>query len=72
MTADQIGALVDGAIPFLGGLYVTLLSFRIVGKKLGKDDRCDHWHERFGGVMKIVGPLLMIFGVFRTISSLGT
>jgi hypothetical protein len=64
MTPHFIAALVEGSIPFLCGLYVTLLAYRVLGKKPGQDPRWERWHQRFGTHMKYVGPLVMAFGVF--------
>lgn len=70
MRPEVIGALVDGAIPFFGGIYATLLGFRVLGKKPGVSPKYDEWHRRFGGLMKILGPLLVLFGLFLWISGI--
>ncbi|HVS34219.1 MAG TPA: hypothetical protein VMS17_01480 [Gemmataceae bacterium] len=64
MPPHFIAALVEGSIPLLCGLYSTLLAYRVFGKKPGQDPRWDKWHQRFGGYMKVLGPLMMAFGVF--------
>jgi hypothetical protein len=64
MSPHFIAALSKGAIPFLCGLYGTLLAYRILGKKPGQDVRRDQWQQRYGGALKYLGPLLMAFGVF--------
>jgi hypothetical protein len=56
------GAIVDGAIPLLGGAYCTLLAFRVVGKKPGQDARYDDWHRRWGSKFRVLGPLLAVAG----------
>jgi hypothetical protein len=67
MNARLIASLIDGAIPFAGGVYITLLGFRVVGKKLGANSRFDDWMSRFGKFFRIGGPLLIAFGVFQAV-----
>ena len=64
MTQEIVVALVQASIPFLGGLYGTLLAYRVLGKRPGQDMRWDQWYQRFGRHFRYVGPLLMLFGVF--------
>ncbi len=58
------GVLANGAIPFLAGVCLTLMAFRVVGSKLGANPKQDEWYRRFGGLMKGGGPLLVVFGIF--------
>jgi len=60
----MVGDLVNGAIPFFGGIYATLLGFRVLGKKPGANPKYDEWHNRFGGLLKVLGPFLVLFGLF--------
>jgi hypothetical protein len=64
MDPNTAGALADGAIPFLGGLWATLMGLRVVGKRPGADPAYDDWHARYGQKCKVLGPLLMLFAVF--------
>jgi hypothetical protein len=59
-----MGTLVNAAIPFVVGVYCLLVGFRLVGKRPGADPKFDRWHERFGTVLKVAGPVLMALGVF--------
>ena len=70
MSPEAIGELVNGAIPFLGGIYITLLGFRKVGKRPGEDLRYDEWHARFETTYKVLGPLLVVFGLFLAVRGL--
>jgi hypothetical protein len=70
MRPEAIAGLVEGAIPFFGGIYATLLGHRIVGKKPGEDLRYDQWHERFGPMFRILGPFMVIFGIFLAIKGI--
>ncbi len=58
------GVLVEGAIPFVGGVFATLLALRVVGPKPGVNPKQDDWHRRWGGFMRVCGPLLVLFAVF--------
>ncbi len=67
MSPDDIGELANGAIPFFGGIYTTLLGFRVIGKMPGESLQYDQWlagHERR---FKLQGPLLMVFGIFLAV-----
>ena len=55
--------ILEGAVMFLGGLYGTLLGFRIAGKKPGADPKWDAWYEKFGRHLKWLGPALMVFAI---------
>jgi hypothetical protein len=69
MQSEGVGELVNGAIPFFFGIYCTLLGRRLIGKKLGEDPRWDEWHNRFGGLMRVVGPTLIVFGLLQWVAS---
>jgi hypothetical protein len=64
VNAHQFAGLVESLIPIAGGVYVTLLAYRKVGKQEGEDARWDDWHDRYGSLMRIVGPLCVGFGLF--------
>jgi hypothetical protein len=69
MRPEFIGELFNAAIPFFGGIYATLLGFRVVGKKPGASPKYDEWHSRFGSLLKLLGPLLVLFGLFLAASA---
>lgn len=70
MSSEMIATLVDGAIPICVGIYCTLLGFRILGKKPGESQKYDQWYGRFGKHFKWLGPLIALFWVVKTISSI--
>jgi hypothetical protein len=70
MRAEMVGELVNGAIPFFGGIFATLLGFRVLGRKPGANLKYDEWHNRFGTLLKVLGPLLVLFGVFLWIKGI--
>ena len=53
MTAEVIGALVDGAIPLLGGLFATAWAFGLLGGDQSSKAR---------DALKVLGPLLLVYG----------
>jgi hypothetical protein len=54
----------EGLIPLLGGIYCTLLGFRVVAP--GKDPaRNELWLKKFGTFSKIAGPFLVVFGLLE-------
>ena len=70
MNPKMIGALVDGAIPLVGGIYFTLLALRVVGKKPGESVKFDQWYDRFGMSFKVLGPALIVFGIIQMLRGL--
>jgi len=67
VTADLMAAIVNASITIAGGLYCWMLGTRKAGKAPGEDLRYDVWHERFGGPLRIMGPLIMAFGAIQVV-----
>jgi hypothetical protein len=55
--------LLEGAIPLAAGICLTLLAFRVIGKRSGSNGRYDAWHSRFEQRLKTIGPMLIVIGV---------
>jgi len=55
----------SGLIPIIGGIYGLLLAYRVLPKKPGEPERLELWHKKFGELMKILSPLLIIFGLLE-------
>jgi hypothetical protein len=70
MRPEVVGALVNGAIPFFGGIYATLLAYGVLGKKPGQSPRYDEWHRKYAGMLKVLGPLVTLFGVFLAVQGI--
>ena len=70
MRPETVAALVNGAIPFLGGIYATLIAYRVLGKKPGQSPRYDEWHGKYAGMLKVLGPLMIVFGVFLAVQGI--
>ncbi len=67
MTPSQYGALADGIIPIVFGLFVTLQGHRIIGKQKGVDPAYDAKIDKFENLFIWGGPLLVIFGIYRIV-----
>jgi hypothetical protein len=63
MNSEQITNLVDLAIPMAGGVYGTLLGLRVVGPKLGSNEKFDAMHAKWIKHFKWLGPLLIVITV---------
>jgi hypothetical protein len=62
---ELLGAVLQGVIRLMIGTFITLIGFRVVGKRPGESERYDRWHHRFGLILKLVGPLMAAFGIFE-------
>lgn len=51
MSPKEVAALVNGAIPFFGGIYATMLAYRFLGKQPGQSPQFDEWHRKYGGML---------------------
>jgi hypothetical protein len=52
----------SGSIFIAGGIYVLLVSFRVV--PLSKNlEANEQWLRKFGPMMKIIGPVVILFGL---------
>jgi len=60
----------EGIVPLMIGLYATLLGFGVLS--LSADPQRNHqWRERYGAMMKVCGPVCLVFGaalLFRFIA----
>jgi hypothetical protein len=65
MSPRLVGMLVDAAIPILGGVYLTLLGMRVVGKRPGASEKYDAWHARYGSGMTAMGVILILMTLAR-------
>jgi len=65
MNTDQISAVViRGVIPVLLGLYISLLAFRVIGRKPGENQKWDEWRRRYGWLLKVCGAAGVLSGLF--------
>ncbi len=55
----------SGLISIFGGIYVTLLAYRVIRKNPKDPDRMEVWHRKFGKIMKILGPIVIGGGILQ-------
>jgi hypothetical protein len=53
----------EGLIPIFAGIYGLLLAYRVVPRKPKDPERMELWHRKFGKMMKILSPFLIVFGL---------
>ena len=60
----------SGLIPIVGGIYGLLLAYRVIPVKPRDAEKMELWHRKFGKLMKILSPLLIVFGVLQLLKVL--
>lgn len=60
MNADTFGSVGNALIMALGGMWAWMVGVRKVGKPPGLSPEYDAWHERFGGMLRVLGSLVMV------------
>jgi multisubunit Na+/H+ antiporter MnhB subunit len=53
----------SGIIVILFGIYGLLLAYRILPRNPKDPERAELWYRKFGGVMKILTPIMILFGI---------
>jgi len=56
---DQI----KGIVMLIGGIYCLFIAYNIPPWKLKNAERYRAWQEKYGGVMKILAPIIIISGI---------
>jgi len=59
-----------GLIPIAGGIYALLAVFRVIPLSKNPEDN-ELWLRKFGLMMKILGPLAILFGLVEFFGLLG-
>ena len=70
MSAHVVITLIEAAVPVGGGLYMTLLAHRIVGKRPGVSPTYDSHMKKWSGVLQICGPLTIVCGILVAVAKL--
>ncbi len=55
----------EGLIPLAGGVYGFLLANGTLPKHPKDPEKMALWHKKFVGVLKVICPLLVIFGALQ-------
>jgi len=51
-----------GLIPIAGGIYALLAAFRVIRLSKNPADN-ELWLQKFGLMMKLISPLVILFGI---------
>ena len=57
--------IIDGLIFIAFGIYGLLLAYRIIPKNQKEPEKMDLWHNKFGKPMKILSPILILYGILK-------
>ena len=60
----------QGLIPLLGGIYGYLLANGTLPRKPKDPQKMELWRRKFGPMMKILAPILVVFGILELIGVL--
>jgi len=52
-------------IPIAGGIYGLLMAYRIIPKNPKDPEKMELWHRKFGKMMKILCPLVILWGIVK-------
>jgi hypothetical protein len=60
--------LLDSLIPIIVGGYLALGAFRII--RLSKNPKKEEeWHAKYGGIAKVLGILVVVYGFYVLITA---
>ncbi len=60
-----------GLIPILGGIYGLLLAYRVLPRQPKDPEKMELWHRKFGKLMKVISPFLIIFVLLQLVGLMG-
>lgn len=52
-------------IPLVGGIYSTLLGFRVFQIDRKNKEKSEDWYKKFGTMFKYLGPAIIFFGILK-------
>jgi hypothetical protein len=58
-----LAAVIDHAITVAGGLLASLVGYRLLGPRPGKNPGYDAFHHRWGRHLRWIGPLVIVIGL---------
>lgn len=53
----------SGIIFVLFGIYSLLLAYHILPRNPKDPERAELWHRKYGKIMKILSPIIIVFGI---------
>jgi len=54
---------IEALIPILGGILVSMYAYRVIPLNTRNPQKAERWHRKWGKWMRVVGPILVGFGV---------
>lgn len=61
----------EGLIPLVGGVYGFLLANGTLPRNPKDPEKMALWRRKYGAVLKIACPLLVVFGIIQLLGVLG-
>ena len=55
----------SGLFGIIAGIYGLLLAYRVLPRNPKDPEKMELWHRKFGKIMKIVSPCLIVFGILK-------
>jgi hypothetical protein len=52
-------------IVIFGGIYLTLMAYSVIPIHSKDPEKAKLWHKKFGKLSKILGPIMVLFGVAK-------
>ena len=68
--AIRLGNVVGGAMPIVGGFYCILMAKGIVPRNPKDPERMALWRRKFGKLMMILGPIIILGGILQILGLL--
>lgn len=68
MNVGEVWELAGESVVLFGGVLVTLYAFRVAGGAKPEDEnyeKWEEWHAKYGWLMKVVGPLVILFALYK-------
>jgi hypothetical protein len=59
-----------GLIPILVGIYGLLLAYRVLPRRPKNPEKMELWHRKFGKLLKVLSPLLIVYGLLQLLGIL--
>lgn len=61
----------EGLIPITGGIVILLFAKGTFPKNPKNPQKMEEWRKKFGPAIKILGPIVILFGILQLIGVLG-
>ena len=72
MNAEHIAHFIDAGVNLAGGLWGTLVGYRVVGDRMLTNGRYAKLLVRMLPALKIAGPIMLLSGVYLTTKAFNT